>query len=334
MPFTLDPEVAAGLAALMNGAPAPPPSPEGDITSRRTAGEGTIGALGQTLYAVDKKVKSKDYYAKAKDGASILLRWYTKEGSSPGSAVIYTHGGGMILGSVEIYDPIVAHYVSMTGVPFLAVDYRVAPEHPYPIPIEDAYAGLTWLHEHAVELQVDPRRIATMGDSAGGLLAASLALLARQRGGPGIAKQILIYPMLDDRNITEDAHIAAFLTWSDVDNKTAWTAYLGKARGTDSVAEVAVPARMTDGTGLPPAYIEVGELDYFRNEDIEYARKLGNAGISTELHVRPGCPHGFEMFAPSADVTKRALVDRARAVASIQALELPISDFAKSAAKI
>jgi acetyl esterase/lipase len=288
------------------------------------------------LHPADKTVKRKDYFTKASDGASILLRWYYKEGSSPGSAVLYTHGGGMILGSVELYDPVVAHYVSISGVPILAIDYRLAPEFKHPIPIEDVYAGLTWLHEHATQLGVDARKIAVMGDSAGGLLAASVSLLARQRSGPGIAKQILIYPMLDDRHIAEDPQISPFLTWSATDNKTAWDALLGSARGTSSVSEVAAPGRMTDATGLPPAYIEVGELDYFRNEDIALAVKLGNAGISTELHVLPGCNHAFELFAPNSEVSKRSMVLRARAMTSIEAIELPASASAsaKNLAKI
>jgi acetyl esterase/lipase len=125
-----------------------------------------------------------------------------------GPAVLYLHGGGMISGSVAIYDGPVSHYVSNSGVSMLAVDYRLAPEHPYPVPVEDCYAGLRWLAEHADELGVDPARIAVMGDSAGGGLAAAVALLARDRGGPELAAQILIYPMLDDRNTAPDPEIA------------------------------------------------------------------------------------------------------------------------------
>jgi acetyl esterase/lipase len=332
MPFTIDPEIGAALAALSGGQPLPPPPAEGDITTRRQNGEAVLGALLPTLHKKDSSVKTKDFFTKSSDGSSILLRWYSKEGSSPGSAVLYSHGGGLILGSVDMYDPIASHYVSITGVPFLAVDYRLAPENPYPTPVQDVYAGLTWLHQHAKELGVDPRRIAVMGDSAGGLLSASVALLARQRRGPGIAKQILIYPMLDDRSIAVDPHIAPFLTWSAVDNKTAWTAILGSARGTASVSEIAAPARMTDATDLPTTYIETGELDYFRDEDMEYAKKIGKAGVSCELHVHPGCPHGFEVFGSKANVTARAWIDRARAIVSIPTLEFP--DSARSTAKM
>ena len=158
----------------------------------------------------------------AADGAKLLLRWYTKAGSQPGSAVYYVHGGGMILSNVEIYDGPVARYVSASGVPFLAVEYRYAPEFPHPVPVEDCYAGLQWMVEHAGELGIDPARIAVMGDSGGGGVGGGLVILARDRGGPAIAKQILIYPMLDDRNTTPDARLVPFVTWSYDDNVTGW----------------------------------------------------------------------------------------------------------------
>src|SRR5580700_1036088 len=154
-------------------------------------------------------VKSTDFHTAAVDGADVLLRWYATDDATLGPAVLYLHGGGMISGSVAIYDGPVSRYVSDSGVSMLAVDYRLAPEHPYPVPVEDCYAGLRWLAEHADELGVDPARIAVVGDSAGGGLAAAVALLARDQGGPDLAAQILIYPMLDDRNTTPDPEIAA-----------------------------------------------------------------------------------------------------------------------------
>ena len=190
---------------------------------------------------------------------------------TPGPAVLYLHGGGMISGSVAIYDGPVSRYVSNSGVSMLAVDYRLAPEHPYPVPVEDCYAGLRWLAEHADELGVDPARIAVMGDSAGGGLAAAVALLARDRGGPDLAAQILIYPMLDDRNTTPDPEIAPFAVWSYDDNITGWGALLGDAIGGPDVPAYAAPARATDLSDLPACYIEVGQLDIFRDEDLAYA---------------------------------------------------------------
>ncbi len=199
----------------------------------------------------------------------------------------------------------------------LSVDYRLAPEHPYPTPVEDAYAALTWLHEHAAELGVDPARIAVMGDSAGGGLAASLAILARDRGAPAIARQILIMPMLDDRNVVPDPHIAPFALWSYADNVTGWGALLGAAAAGRDVPATAAAARVTDPTGLPPAYIEVGQLDIFRDESLTYALRLAQAGVEVEFHLHPGVPHEFESLAHTSDIARRVTADRVRVLSSL-----------------
>jgi acetyl esterase/lipase len=187
---------------------------------------------------------------------------------------------------------------------------------------EDCFAGLTWLRDHAAELNVDPARIAVMGDSGGGCVAAATTILARDRKfTPAIAKQILIYPMLDDRNINPPESLPPFMIWNYEDNLTAWSAVLGKSvdemkAGVADVSPYAVPARVTDVANLPPMYIEVGNLDIFRDEDIEYARRLSVANVTTELHVRAGCPHGWEGIAPEAKVTAQATVDRIKALQS------------------
>jgi acetyl esterase/lipase len=200
----------------------------------------------------------------------------------------------------------------------LLLDYRVAPEHPHPTPVEDCYAALCWLAEQAPALGVNPARIAVMGDSAGGGLAAGVALLARDRGGPAIAQQILIYPMLDDRTTTPDPQLpASYLTWNYDDNLTGWSAVLGESAGTDAVSPYAAPARAGDLTGLPAAFIDVGDRDIFRDEDITYARRLADAGVPTELHVHPGCPHSFEGLVRAAAVSQRAIADRTRRLRSL-----------------
>jgi len=321
MPFKLDPEVGARLAEIYADKEPPPPSAVGDYKARRDFIQAFFSTV---LPPMPKDVSTKDYYATASDGHKILLRWYAKEGAPKGGpAVVYTHGGGYIGGSVPLYDSVVGKYVTNTGVPFLNVEYRLAPESQYPTNVSDAHAGLVWLHDHASELGVDPSRIAIMGDSGGGGLAAALAHWNKEKNGPSIAKQILIYPMLDDRNIQHDSHIGQFAVWSDVDNETGWGCLLGSKRGAPDVPPSAAPARMTDATGLPPAYIETGELDIFRNEDIEYAAKFGKAGISIELHVHPGVPHAFEGLAPDSKVAKRAFEDRYRAIQTIEPLDEP-----------
>ena len=216
-----------------------------------------------------------------------------------------------------LYDVAVRDYVAASGVPMLVVDYRVAPEHPHPTPVEDCYAALEWLVANASTLGVDPARIAVMGDSAGGGLAAWVCLMARDRGGPAIAQQLLIYPMLDDRTATPDPQLEPFLTWTYDDNITGWGALLGASAGTEAVSPYAAPARAEDLSGLPDTYLDIGDLDIFRTEDVVYATRLADAGVPTELHVHPGCPHAFEALAADAPVSRRVVADRIRRLCSL-----------------
>jgi acetyl esterase/lipase len=258
----------------------------------------------------------KSFFTQSNDDANIELRWYEKKCSRPGSAVVYAHGGGMILGDVDKYDSVVSAYVAATGVPFLSVNYRLAPESQGRMLSEDTFAGLTWLLEHASSLGVDIGRVAIMGDSAGGGIAAAVAILARDRK-VSLAKQILIYPMLDDRNMKPNPSLEPFLTWTYDNNFTGWSALLGKEFGNENISPVAAPARLKDFSGLAPAYIEVGELDIFRDEAVAYGQHLALANIPIELHVHSGAPHGFERFAPNSKLAMRAMNDRMRAVVSI-----------------
>jgi acetyl esterase/lipase len=295
----------------------PQPAARDDWKTLRANAEAGLAAIEAEMPA-HPEISRMAYSAPSHDGAAIPLRWYARAGhhpSQPGPAAVYLHGGGMIAGSVQLYDRWVAAYVADSGVPMLAVDYRRAPEDPHPSPAEDSYAGLAWLAAHAAELGVDAARIALMGDSAGGGLAAAAALLARDRG-PAVARQILIYPMLDDRTTVPDPSLAPFAGWSYDDNYTGWHALLGEQIGTAGVPATAAPARATDLTGLPPMYMEVGELDIFRDEDIEYARRAAAAGTPLEFHVHPGCPHGFDRAAPGADVVRRSRADRLRVLRS------------------
>jgi acetyl esterase/lipase len=319
MTYALDPEILQIVTALAASGERPPrqPVPRGDWKTLRANSATGAGLLAARL-PEHPGVSRTSYSATSYDGAPVALRWYAPAGhdpSRPGPAAVFMHGGGMIAGSVEQVDHIIAGYAAGTGVPLLAVDYRLAPEHPHPSPVEDCFAGLAWLAAHASELGVDPARIAVLGESAGGGLAAGTALLARDRG-LAVAKQILIYPMLDDRTTTPDPVLAPFAFWSWDDNYTGWHALLGEQAGTADVPASAAPARATDLAGLPATYLEVGELDIFRDETIGYARRLAAAGISVELHVHPGCPHGFELAAPGSGVARRARADRLRALAS------------------
>jgi acetyl esterase/lipase len=204
-------------------------------------------------------------------------------------------------------------WASEFGLVVVSVEYRLAPETPHPGPVEDCYAGLAWTARHADELGIDPERIIVAGASAGGGLAAALALLARDRGGPELAGQMLIYPMLDDRNDSPSAvQMAGLGVWDRTANDTGWGALLGAAKGGPEVSPYAAPARATDLSGLPPAFIDVGSAETFRDEDVAYAARIWQAGGRAELHVWPGAFHGFDGFAPQAAVSQDALAARVR----------------------
>ncbi|QOW01838.1 alpha/beta hydrolase [Rhodococcus pyridinivorans] len=245
---------------------------------------------------------------------TIRLRVYRPAGApvSEGLPCLYwIHGGGMIMGSPEQDDFLCQEYVGRAGCVVVSVDYRLAPTYPFPGGLNDCYTGLEWLSTHAAELGVDSRRIAVGGASAGGGLAAALTLYIRDHGGPSVVFQQLIYPMLDDRNTTPSSRefIGNTVVWSRENNVAAWNALLqGKAGGED-VSTYAAPARATDLANLPPAYIHVGELDLFRDEDVDYAIRLLQAGVATELHVHPGAIHGWDVYAPNSEGSQRALRD-------------------------
>lgn len=315
MALQIDPQVLAQLGPVIAAAAEREPAAVGDVATRRSYAGRMFDQLAASRSPVTG-VEVRAYALTAADGAEVALHWYHRPGEAPpGSAALYLHGGGMIFGLRELgrlYDSAARGYVAASGVPILVVDYRVAPEFPHPVPVEDCYAALVWLRRHADELGVDAARIAVMGDSAGGGLAAAVCLLNRDRGGPPIAQQLLIYPMLDDRTPAADPAIAPLLTWTYDDNVTGWSALLGENAGRADVDAYAAPARATDLSGLPPAYIDVGDLDLFRGEDIAYATRLVDAGVPTELHLYPGCPHAFEGLAPDAEVSQRVVADRVR----------------------
>ena len=227
------------------------------------------------------------------------------DGVLPG--VLSIHGGGYVIGTNLMDDPILDELCPALGIVGVSVDYRLAPETPYPGPLEDCYRGLQWTHAHAEELGIDPGCIGVMGVSAGGGLAAALCLLARDRGEVPVAFQLLDQPMLDDRQITPSSRGDGLAVWSRDSNTFGWKAYLGDLYGRDDVPPTAAPARATALAGLPPTFVSVGAADGFRDEDVDYATRLNQAGVPTELHVYPGACHGFNVIARDATVTKQCL---------------------------
>jgi len=228
-----------------------------------------------------------------------VLVYLPKNVSTPTPGLLWIHGGGYVLGNADQADPQVKSMVAEIGCAAVAVDYRLAPETPHPGPVEDCYAALKWLYTNASELGVDATRIAIGGDSAGGGLTACLALLTRDRGEVPLVFQLLIYPMLDDRTVTTtDPHpYTGEYVWTAASNRFGWASLLGKEPGSPDVSPYAAAARAEQLEGLPAAFIGVGTLDLFLEEDIEYARRLIRAGVPTELHVYPGAFHGFPMIA-------------------------------------
>lgn len=230
-------------------------------------------------------------------------------------ALLWIHGGGYVLGSVERDDLLAKHLARVGQCVVASVEYRLAPEHPFPAPVEDCYVALKWLSAHSTELGVNKARIAIGGASAGGGLAAGLAVLTRDRAEVEVAFQLLVYPMIDDRNITPASEtVPDAFVWTRENNLMGWRAYLGHKPGGVDVSPYAAAARATDLRGLPPAYIPVGDLDLFLDENIMYAQRLSAAGVPTELHVYPGAFHGFNGFVPGAEISRRFNADRDHAL--------------------
>ncbi|WP_298461539.1 alpha/beta hydrolase [uncultured Cellulomonas sp.] len=302
-PPPFDPELAVALGArpelvVTSLAPADIPAlrrqavePDRDAVTRGGWFAATTHAAPGALGAPDVPV--------------LMLRPATVR--TPVPCLVHLHGGGLITGGR--YDDVgpVAELAAAVGCAVASIEYRLAPEHPYPAAVDDAFAALSWLAADAVRLGIDPDRVVLHGISAGGGLAAATALLARDRGGPPVLGQLLVCPMLDDRDGSPSARqMAGRGAWDRTANATAWGAYLGDVAGGPGVPAYAAPARATDLSGLPPAFLDVGSAETFRDEVVRYADRLWSAGGDAELHVWPGGFHGFDHFAPEAAVSRDA----------------------------
>lgn len=314
--YSLDPEIGQAMANFMAQHPSGQFPERGDWQVLRESLNQFYSNLGKQ-FPVNPKVVTKDFFIKTSTATEIKLRWYippTKVES--GSAILYVHGGGRVSGSLELYDQIVSRFAYLSGVPFLSVDYHLSPELNAVKQVEEVFSALTWLKEQADDLEIDKSRIAVMGDSAGGGIAASVAILARDREVQ-LSHQILIYPMLDDRNLIPEEQLLPFAVWTYANNYTGWNAALGKEYDENNVSPIAAPGRLLQFEGLAPAFISVGDLDIFRSENIEYATRLAKAGVPTEFHLHPRAPHGFEFIAPDAKISKKAMADYIRVIQSI-----------------
>jgi acetyl esterase len=295
--YAFDPELAAVVAMLPSGSIS-------DLSSARAQ-----LAEGMAAYGTPDEtgVQVREELVPGPDGApDVRLLVYIPDRQVAPAAVYSVHGGGFVIGNPEMEHPVNLQVARELGIVVVSVDYRLAPENPFPAPLEDCYAGLVWMAKNADALGVDPARIAIHGMSAGGGLCAGVALLARDRGGPAIAFQYLGVPEIDDRLDTPSmrAYVDTPL-WSRPEAELSWDAYLGPGkRGSEDVSPYAAPARAVDLTGLPPTYVSAMQFDPLRDEGIAYAQALLQAGIPTELHVFPGTFHGSSL-AQHAVVSKR-----------------------------
>ncbi|HKY91554.1 MAG TPA: alpha/beta hydrolase [Nevskiaceae bacterium] len=288
----MDPELLIGIPSGVLAMSKPPAT----VAERQAAG-GPLRYAEQWVPGADGDPPVRVVIVEPKDAAP----------GRPG--ILDIHGGGYMYGSPEMnLTPLLDGLVRKFGVTAVSVDYRLAPGTRYPGSLHDNYAALKWFHDHAPDMGVDPQRIAIMGLSAGGGHAAALSLHARDRGEVLILFQVLLCPMLDDRTgstIDPGETLGRFL-WTRESNRKGWTALLGVEAGSDAVPAGAVPMRVADLSRLPPTYIAVGSLDLFAKENVDFAQKLKDAGVPTELHVFPGGFHGFEFIVPSATVSRQA----------------------------
>ena len=316
-PPPFDPELAAALAVMGELAPTTlTPEILGFARAAEEAGmEGPFPLLTNEAMRRDGVFEVEERSVPGPEGAPeislLIVRPARAHGPRP--VVFHIHGGGMVLGNNRLGMELALDWAAELGLVVVSVEYRRAPEHPHPAPVEDCYAGLLWTAENAKEIGADPDRIILAGGSAGGGLSAALALMARDRNGPRAIGQVLLYPMLDDRNDTPSAHQMVGLgIWDMQANETGWNALLGDARGTADVSPYAAPARAEDLSGLPPASIDCGSAETFRDEDIAFASRIWRAGGQAELHVWPGGFHAFDGLAPQAALSQDARNARLR----------------------
>jgi acetyl esterase/lipase len=300
-----DPELGAALAAVAERIP-PSLTPADIQTQRQRMAEVRLSdddlRRGGTVRFEERTVPGPA----GAPAISVLICRPERIGA-PAPGVYHTHGGGMILGDNRTGMAGLLDWVEQLGVIVVSVEYRLAPENPFPAGVEDCYAGLVWTAANAGELGLDRRRLLIAGASAGGGLAAAVALMGRDRGGPALAGQVLMCPMLDDRNQTPSSfELDGEGVWDRTSNETGWTSLLGERCGGPDLSPYAAPAREADLSGLPPAFIDVGSVETFRDEDVDYAVRMWRAGGQAELHVWPGAFHGFDGLAPDAVLSRAA----------------------------
>ena len=307
----IDPESRPPLEQLLQAIPGGFNSIP-DVEQRRAAVAGMMASATAGL-PPNENVVTEDRVVPGPEGApDVPIRIYRPVGTTgdlPG--IFFIHGGGMVIGSIEGEDIVAARVCEEVGAVVVSTGYRKAPEHAYPAQLNDCYAALTWTAKNVADLGIDASRLAVYGGSAGGNLTIAVAMTARDKGFPELSFMMPLYPMIDDRNVTPSSHeVSDIGIWDRGGNVEAWEWFLGGA----PADQYAAPARAEDLSGLPPAFIDVGELDLFRDEDIAFAARLVQAGVPTEFHLYSGAYHGSETFAATAALSQRIWFNRISAL--------------------
>jgi acetyl esterase/lipase len=296
-----------------------------DLSARR-ARYGAILAGAAPHLPKTQGVQRSDHRVPGADGAPrVPVRVYRPEVSSPVlPAVLYLHGGGQIMGSVDGEDSEAAALAGAIGCVVVSVEYRLSPENPAPCAMLDAFAALIWLRE---QVFIDSSRLAAYGSSAGGGLAAALAIYCRERGERPFELQMLLAPMLDDRTgLNDNSPVCDVGVWDAADNRQAWSMALSGRAGAIDLSPLLAPARNANFNNLPPTYVDVGSTDLFFAESLSYASRLGQAGVPVELHVYPGAYHSFDQIARRSDTSIAARQSRHRALSRALFPETPNQD--------
>jgi acetyl esterase/lipase len=327
MALALDPELATALAALPGGVDPGAHLLDMDVIRMLRSTPDLLAAAGLTLPSDDRVLITNRTVSGPPDNPELGARIYApRDGPASGRpGVVFFHGGAFVLGDTYAEEYRCLRFAGDAGCVVVSVEYRLAPEHPYPAAVDDGRAAFDWTRAHAAELGIDPARLAVAGSSAGGALAAALALAVRDAGETVPAFQLLVYPVTDDRMDTPSMRaFDATPMWTNLANAHMWQHYLGRsdgdldAGGVSAHADVspyAAPGRARDLSGLPPTYLVTAELDPLRDEGFAYAQRLVQSGVPTELHNVSGACHGFDLVAPRTSLAQRALDEQVGALA-------------------
>lgn len=280
-----------------------------DIATTRELHDSFIKAGLANLPAATDIVETRHSDLGFAENPDLKVIEYTPVDAKPNRpALVWIHGGGLIFGFAEQDVVIMRELSRRLGCSCFSVEYRVAPEHPYPAASNDCYEALKWVHSHSEQLGLNPNKIAVGGTSAGGGLAASTAIRARDEGRVPLCYQLLMYPMLDDTNVaTPEGEGPEHLMWTAVHNRDGWNAYLGEARGSANVGAYAAPHRLESFEGLPPAMIICGDIDLFLNENLTYGQKLIKAGVQTNMRIYGGAYHGYVLSSIDSQLAVQTL---------------------------